>query len=1599
MADENQSLFPGEDTRPPLTLDDTVVYPEETKAPVQVDAAPFVPALSGAAQALTGETIDPPVPEPVDERLSYTDPRIDLDLKGLYNEGFTIGQIIRSKSVQNEVLNTPGLGFDVQGMIDDPDISDVEISRRIFRTRSGYYDEEGNYIQTQSPVSLGAEMVGRGVVRTAPSLALGAAGAIAGAKIGAVAAPFTGPFAPVTPIVLTLGGFLTGTIAGVVTGSSLEKMLLPTVPYDPTLVSPAVLSGFEILGEGLGYIAAPYMLTRKPLEMGARHLMDAWGDHASRVLRSTAKGSDLLKSLLQSIGTSAATRPVAVAWGETASVAGSAVVGAGLEASQISNLQQGMWGSPMAGRITGEVLGGIFSPFWLIGNGGITIVDGIRRLVRSWRPGGRITNAGAKLIKMMEAIEPVVDADGRVIRDMSDPRAWLKQLDEKDFLETLSEEFGLSVDPKQMDPATVLPAEAAALLVNARRTLARQMGDQQKADEVVAGMKKDLLSMQTLVNLMGGTDDPAILAARAALEQEIYKSIIAGDFSRRLSEAAEAGDRLMFPGGKPTDESLTAREEFPTPIVARARASLEAASTQATQDLKDTVSAGRGSWRKTEGIYFDEAATLAAESGVTVRATNTSNAVDELIAQGVPTDSGIPTSIINLVDSVRPQVAETAAALKAAVTEGGNLALTGKTTTYIKYGEVVKKRQTILNEASGATKKSSATVTRLQGEVERLEGHQGAPLKEARHQIGLALAEDMEGATPASVKALNTRGVEGDFQDWRAFSKDTHSDEANAAANTGWANFNDLRTKGWGQGQKQDNALKRSIAALERIAAEAGGKGTGRFSVTGGTWNRNWGYDDAGSEIRKATKELANNQIALLRAQRKLLAAQKKSTKLQADTPKTVVQAQNQLDKLRADIAANKQAQLDFRTAPEALPDTVPELSIMEMQRMRSDILKHLRASRKDVVGNANQVRALGKLERALLDDMAETTSESVLKGLPPPERMAARKAWMAIQKAVAWSRAGNDVYTRAYKIRELTAKDEFGAEVLPPELYEWDLFNNPPSETTLAMDAVTRAGVGLVEGNNAMARGDRFVSVRSAQVNLMRNIASRFVNSETGLPNQGDIADFLVSHASLLRFFPDIRNDLESAQMAKARFADAQDPTSALTKAEENSLALASFLGADSSPGTVIATGIGDPGKRTPGSVSWFRKTMKEAVETGDPRVREGFSQAVFDAAWNYAGGNSNGPFSFKMMADYLYTPLGGRRGGPSPLQIMRKEGLLSDPQVLRLDSLVAKSSKIEAEIADYVNKFEELLSRGVNLENLTGKQLVEELDLIPRRIDKPGWVLGDPVQGASWRATRKIREQEGVMLDNPGILARFMVRVLGSRIGAATGTGIKKIFGITGEGSQLQAAAAGAAAMDSAVNRTPLSAYQNIIWEALNDRELFRTLIAKGMDAKSKFRIAKNYVAALGAAGITVADPAPDVYRESTTEERQGKRDLYRSFSPGRSSRPRDPWRSTFTFPGTIGPAEGDKPFPGLLAPAIQPNVAPSPVALPPAAAPAPSPQANAQRQRFKAQYPFDFGMELVPPAQPAAQQPAAPPRFQAGFAAGGPVKRKRPGILGLA
>ena len=1532
-----------------------VINPEEANQ-YTLEGTPSAsgPSLSGASERLTGQEVTAP----------DSDPRIRMDLDNLAKEGITWSDILRSRTFQDEVWNNPRLGYDIRLLLRDKNVSEEDIFRRTVQTTSGKM-VDGEYVQTQTPTDIMLQQMGRGVTRTGPALvggvALGKAGLLAGT-----------PFPPVMPIT-AVTGFLLGTVGGALVGNELEKALFPTLPYDPSLVDRGVATGAEIFGEGLGYLAAPYLLARKPFDMGAKHLMERWGNSSSRVLRGTGKGANFLQNFLRTAGEMTAKRPVAAGGAELFAIAGSALYGGGAEKALPGNL----WA-----RFTGEVLGSVFSPFSIIGNGGLAVYDGIKHLIRSSGPGGRVTNAGAKLIKMMEAIEPVVDADGKIVRNFSDPKEWIDSLENENFIGQLFQELGVR-EPTNLDIATTLPPEAAAILVQARKTLARQMKDPKKVNAAVEGIKDDLLTMQTLLNVMGGHSDPRILAARAKIEEDMYRAQLEADYHLKLIDAAEASDRILFPGVRPgatrlrrTGEGSPALEEFPTGGVQKARVEQEAAARTASQNIKDAVNESRQSWRNRESALFGQASELADKSGVTVEATNTYNTINELFEQADPVAASLPPRVSALLERLRPDIGENKAALEAAVKEGGNLALQRKTPTFVGYQKTLRQHRAELNQANTATRLASNRVTRLQDEVNGLEANQGSALTQARNQIGLALAEDLEGTTPASVKALNTRNQ---VQDWRAFSKDSNSDAAKAAANSGWTKFNDLRTTGWGQGQEQDKALQQAIATLEAIASEANAK-TGRFSVSGGTWQQDYDYNTAGAGIRSATKDLANKQIALLKAQRNLLKVQKKSSSLQVQPPPSVARAQEAIENLDAEIAANKQAQLDFRrgTVDFVPSESVPQLSVMEMQNVRSDILKYLRGARVDIPNNANLARSLGKLERSLLDDMAETANNPVLSGLGPAERISARKAWAALQKAIAVSKAGNDFFTRAFKIRDLTQVDKYGAEVLPPEIYQDFLFDRSPSETGLMMDAISRAAIGVVEGSDALTRGDRFKTVRSAQVSLLRSLVSRSIDDETGLVNPRETANLLVEHATLLdNFFPDIKYDLENAQIAAARFKDAQDPNSALSKGQAKSLLLASFLGAESNPASVIADNLS--GKD---SLQWLRKTIREVKKANDPELSDGLVQGIFDAAWNNAGGNNRDPMSFRAFRDYLYNPLGGRRGGPSPIQMLIKEGLITDTQRIRLDRLMSDSVKAEAEIGGYVDKLEQLMSKGVNLEELTGEELVRQIELLPEKALDERLLIGDTVGAAGRDTARRITRQDELMLDNPGVIARLMIRITGSRMGASISEGVKKVLGIKGEGAQLQAAAAGAQALETAVNRTPVSAYQNIIWEALNDKDLFKALIEKGMSARDKYRISRNFIAALGAAGITAADPDPDVYRDEDIETR---RSLYRSFSPGRSSRPRDPYSSTFPRPEMPARNEPERPFPGLLAPSSQEPVPVS--SLPPVTAPSTA-TATPQRQRFAALYPFDI---TSGPIRAAATTPQL-------VAHGGPVRKKGSGILGL-
>lgn len=211
---------------------------------------------------------------------------------------------------------------------------------------------------------------------------------------------------------------------------------------------------------------------------------------------------------------------------------------------------------------------------------------------------------------------------------------------------------------------------------------------------------------------------------------------------------------------------------------------------------------------------------------------------------------------------------------------------------------------------------------------------------------------------------------------------------------------------------------------------------------------------------------------------------------------------------------------------------------------------------------------------------------------------------------------------------------------------------------------------------------------------------------------------------------------------------------------------------------------------------------------------------------------------------------------------------------------------------------------------------------------------------------------------------------------------------------GAELIAASAGARALQEAVQGTPMVAYKTLIFQALSDKDLYTSMMKLGKTSKENFRLAWSYKSALASLGIQVATPETSLIPEDDPSIEERARLRSELYGPGviRREDVKDPFLRKPLVPRSTRDAVPPPPPPTVVQPPPpQPSLPVSPAA---------APVANAeQRQRFRAQYPWDITSRFPPPPQPAAQQPAAPPRFQAGFAAGGPVKRKRPGILGLA
>jgi hypothetical protein len=200
---------------------------------------------------------------------------------------------------------------------------------------------------------------GQGVVGAAPMLA----GAVTGGRLGAMAAPFTGPAAPFIPA----AGAIVGAGVGAYTGKSLEDLYNDAFPMTNKEDASIYRRGGQAFGSAIAMAPGAFML---PVMT------------ANRVSR-----------FISGIGEAARKYPKTFLFGEL-----HGGLGAGLGAMAAESEYPGEAGP----AFVGEVAGGVLSPSRWLTNGTVSAIDALRTMRSTYSQDARQTRAAEYLQRILE---------------------------------------------------------------------------------------------------------------------------------------------------------------------------------------------------------------------------------------------------------------------------------------------------------------------------------------------------------------------------------------------------------------------------------------------------------------------------------------------------------------------------------------------------------------------------------------------------------------------------------------------------------------------------------------------------------------------------------------------------------------------------------------------------------------------------------------------------------------------------------------------------------------------------------------------------------------------------------------------------------------------------------------------------------------------------------------------------------------------------------------------------------------------------------------------------------------------------------------------
>lgn len=391
--------------------------------------------------------------------------------------------------------------------------------------------------------------------------------------------------------------------------------------------------------------------------------------------------------------------------------------------------------------------------------------------------------------------------------------------------------------------------------------------------------------------------------------------------------------------------------------------------------------------------------------------------------------------------------------------------------------------------------------------------------------------------------------------------------------------------------------------------------------------------------------------------------------------------------------------------------------------------------------------------------------------------------------------------------------------------------------------------------------------------------------------------------------YFPTLKSDLEDVSKTRTLFDNLQSQESLLNESIENQDAFTSlFAGVYDNPIKVVQDIIGTPGQRIlsrTNPVQDLTKIAKTVASSDDPKVVQGFLDAIINHAYVYSGASAPvdlatgaQPFNLEKFKQALFQPIvPGRRS--SVADVLTDTGILEEG-----DAHLAKISQVLNEM-DKIQK-----------------------SLSPARSAELGTILPEDLQNVI--STR---------------IAEAGVGAIGAGI-AANMYGLLAKAGIVGGAGSLITSALGANLAREIVTRNPSILAGQLMTEMIKKPKIMAEILTLARDYKPGEKLPTDklrsmYTFLLGGGLV----PAGIEFKEFATN-------YYGS------SEPLAPQRERRSAEERLQQAA---PAPVVPAPAPAPAPAPPPVAQAPQA-PAPGPSDPNQRARYAAMYPFDTASDVI-------------------------------------